>query len=215
MIKKSNKSNKSRKTSNRGNRISFGLNAFPNQLRNTLRYADEVTLAVSVGFGKYIFSCNGMFDPNITGVGHQPLYFDQLTAVYDHYTVYKSRIRVLVAHPASQTTAVLTSLYIDDDTSTVGDASLASERPGAKSTYNVPSVYKANTLTMSWDGIKAFGPTPMTDPNLQGTVAANPTEQQFYVIQVYDSGLNTFSAKVQVVMEFDAIWDEFVTVTNS
>ena len=35
-----------------------------------------------------------MFHPDKSSVGHQPMYFDQLQAIYDHFTVINSRIKV-------------------------------------------------------------------------------------------------------------------------
>ena len=53
---------------------------FPDTLQTTLRYQETLSLSSTSGslFG-YIYNLNGLYDPNHTGVGHQPLYFDQLT----------------------------------------------------------------------------------------------------------------------------------------
>lgn len=40
------------------------------------------------------FSANGIYDPNITGIGHQPLGHDQWLTFYNHYCVIGSRINV-------------------------------------------------------------------------------------------------------------------------
>lgn len=38
--------------------------------------------------GSYVFQINGPYDPNVTGIGHQPLGFDQLMLMYEHYIYY-------------------------------------------------------------------------------------------------------------------------------
>jgi len=65
---------------------------FPKQMTMTHVYEDVITLT-SVGgiIQTYLFSANGMYDPNITATGHQPYYFDQMTALYNHYTVIGSK----------------------------------------------------------------------------------------------------------------------------
>lgn len=58
------------------------------------KYVEDVTLpaTVSGSIGTYTFIANGMYDPNLTGTGHQPMGFDQLMAQYNHYTVLGAKI---------------------------------------------------------------------------------------------------------------------------
>lgn len=74
---------------------SHGL-GYPMRYRTTLRYVEMSTSISSVlgAMGKYTFSANSCFDPNTTGAGHQPMYFDQLSAVYKYYRVVGSKITV-------------------------------------------------------------------------------------------------------------------------
>lgn len=44
--------------------------------------------------GSYVFQLNGLYDPNITGAGHQPLGFDQLMLMYEHGTVIGAQAKV-------------------------------------------------------------------------------------------------------------------------
>ena len=77
--------------------IRLGKQPIPKQLYNRLKYAETINVPIGVGgTGNYLYSCNGMYDPNITGTGHQPMYFDQFTAMYDHYTVLKSMMKATV-----------------------------------------------------------------------------------------------------------------------
>ncbi len=193
----------------------FGKQSFPKHLTNTLVYVEQQALAVATGFGKYIWSCNGLYDPNISGTGHQPLYFDQLMALYNHYTVVRSRIRVHVAGASSLTNPYFISLYVDDDTTTATDALLAAERINSASGVATPATSPFPVLTSSWDARKWFGPNPQDQAELRGTVSANPTEQSYYIVQAYEpSGGNT-TLQMFVRIEFDVIWDELVTIAAS
>lgn len=42
----------------------------------------------------YVYLANGMYDPDYTGTGHQPKYFDQWGALYKRYLVFGSKIYV-------------------------------------------------------------------------------------------------------------------------
>ena len=59
-------------------------------------FSQAITLDPSLGGTPvgYIFSANGLYDPDITGVGHQPVGFDQMGQMFDHYTVIAAKIRV-------------------------------------------------------------------------------------------------------------------------
>ena len=196
-------------------RINVGKQAFPKQLQNTLRFAETIQLTLTTGLATYLYSCNGLFDPNVTGAGHQPLYFDQLAAIYDHYTVLRSRIKVTFGTTATLVVPQLYSIYVDDDTTVVANAVIGSERPGAVCKFVNPLTDTPPTLYLNWDGKATFGSDMMSDKDMQGTASSNPTEQSFYVIQQYDSGGITTTPLMFVEMEFDVVWDEFVTVAAS
>lgn len=53
-----------------------------------LSYADVVGIASTTSPGVHVFRGNSLFDPDLTGTGHQPLGFDQWSAFYQSYMVY-------------------------------------------------------------------------------------------------------------------------------
>lgn len=53
-----------------------------------MRYATTLTLDMNrVTLGYHLLRANGLYDPDTTGVGHQPLYRDQMAALYTNYMV--------------------------------------------------------------------------------------------------------------------------------
>jgi hypothetical protein len=74
-------------------------------LKRTLRYADTVLLtSTSGGTAFYQFRANSCFDPDLTGTGHQPRYYDQLcTSVgpYQTYRVLSSTVRLCIPPSSS------------------------------------------------------------------------------------------------------------------
>lgn len=70
----------------------------------TLRYAQMISLDPkpealgATGSNVWQFCGNGLYDPDITGVGHQPMYFDNYAALYNKYRVIKSYISVTVVN---------------------------------------------------------------------------------------------------------------------
>lgn len=45
------------------------------------------------------YSLNGLYDPNITGVGHQPMGFDELMAIYTQYKVVSTKVELTWSNP--------------------------------------------------------------------------------------------------------------------
>lgn len=73
---------------------------FPASLTTRLNYAEtglNVTSSSGGFSGAYSFGLNNLFDPNETGVGHQPRYYDTMcgavggTAPYQQYCVYAAK----------------------------------------------------------------------------------------------------------------------------
>lgn len=74
------------------------LNPFPNTKLVRHKYCDVVPL-VSLGAGliqRYQWRANSTYDPDYTGVGHQPMFRDEMAAQYNYYTVLSARLIVTI-----------------------------------------------------------------------------------------------------------------------
>lgn len=193
----------------------FGNQPFPKQLRNTLRYCDVINSTMTAGIAKHVFKANGMYDPDVTGVGHQPLYFDQVSAIYDHWTVVASRIRVVPMTAAGFN--ILFTLYMDDDTVTVTSAEEAMEQPNCKWTAINPSVAKIPTLYGKFNASASMGSfDPLAADSLKGTSVADPTELSYFVVQAHEeSGSLNTTINYAIQIEYDVVWTELKTMGQS
>lgn len=193
--------------------VSVGHQPFPPLLKNTLKYTEMVTVTLTAGAGTYVFTCNGVYDPNVTGTGTQPLYFDQTSAVYDHYTVVASRAKFQLNDSSNKATTIC--LFTDDDATTTGNAIVGASRPGAVSWSGNPSVQPVKPLYKSWSAYKAFGPNVTSQTQLQGSPSANPTELQCFIFQINDVAGTSYNVGVYVEIEYDCIWNEISTIAVS
>lgn len=187
---------------------------FPNRLFIKHKYAELFTLTSTTGsLATYQFSCNGMFDPNITGTGHQPMYFDELGAIYDHYTVVKSVAKFTITYGSTVNSGAIT-LTIDDDVAISSNANFAAEQGTAIQKFIGAQDGSPTVLTKTWTA-KQFGPQALDNDNLQGTTSANPVEQSYYTL--YFTALNLQTAVVNVGVEiiYHAVWDELRTNAGS
>lgn len=184
---------------------------FPLQMQCTLRYVDFLSITSAAGvIGVQKFRCNGMFDPNQSGTGHQPMYFDTLMSVYDHYTVLQSKLTVRFVQPASLTTTSYVAVHIDDDTTTPTTLLATAEQSTASDTVLQATDNTTHRLVKYWDAKKYFGPDPLDNDNLQGTSSADPVEQSIYCI-TYSNSAVTSTLEGLVEIEYTAVFDELKT----
>jgi len=73
---------------------------FPDRMVTKLRYVDNISLTGAANVvGASVFRFNSAFDPDLSGVGHQPMYFDQFcgalgVAPYNRYRVISAKATV-------------------------------------------------------------------------------------------------------------------------
>lgn len=68
---------------------------FPSTMRNILRYSETINMDPGAGVpSHYLFKATSIFDPNATGVGHQPYGHDTLAGIYNHYEVEEAIITI-------------------------------------------------------------------------------------------------------------------------
>ncbi len=80
------------------------VNPFPPIMYTKQTYSDLDTYTTGAGgiLGvEQIFSMNDMFDPDFTGVGHQPYGRDQMALLYNRYKVTKITVNVIFSDPSA------------------------------------------------------------------------------------------------------------------
>lgn len=191
---------------------------FPKQLRMKQRWVVPFTVTTGAGTLSTIqVSCNGLYEPSASFGGHQPMYFDTLATLYNHFTCLNSKITV--ACYATSTYGILAGVYIEDDTTkTPTYSGAAAEQNSSSFGLVAPGGAGGNVVTFrkSWSASEAFGPNPLANDNLQGTVAANPTEQQHFTVfaQHLDS-TQIVAITGTLTVEYDAVWDELKNLNTN
>lgn len=177
--------------------------------RTKLRYAYHAVFQCST-VTNLVFRAGSLFDPEYAVGGHQPYYYDQLSALYQHYIVHKSKINVtatgygiLAAPTASTSTLVLRG----DDTATglTTTKTTLMELPGSKF-VKFPAWNTGNSvtrqLTMSYDKNKIFKNFKNSD--LQAQVGTNPAEDWYFIVSGWtDSGPTAQNIWLDVIIDYD------------
>lgn len=197
--------------------ITRGGTGFPNKIVMKHKYVELVGLSITSGAkGTYTFSCNNMWDPNVSSIGHQPLYRDQLAAIYNHYTVIGARIKVSFTNASSTyTTPVYCTVYVDDDNAVTNAALVGSiEQKGARVKYLSNSGEPA-VLISKWSAKRTFGGSVLSNNQLTASVGSSPTEQSYFILGVQPNDSSTITINALVELEYITVWSELTDIGSS
>lgn len=159
----------------------------------------------------YVFSANGMYDPNITGTGHQPLGFDQLAAIFDKYTVIGSKIKVSFIN-FEGTYENMVSLYVSDDPVPSTSMQQMIEDGACKYTTLTPTTGSRTYATLTHQAsIKKLSAVKniMDSADLFGYSGANPVNQWYWILCAQPNHTtDTANVRIAVQIDYIAIWTD-------
>jgi len=190
--------------------IPLGL-GFPRKVSTTHKYVTQnLITSTAAAMQTYRFSANGMFDPDITNTGHQPMHFDELGAIYDHYVVLGSKITIQFSNAETPGGELMVCIILNDDTNispgSVNAALENSDVVGCLVSNNNQRVY---SLSKTFSAKKVYGGESVNNPNMIGTVTANPSEQSYFDIHVQSCKAATTTAiRFLATIEYYAEWTE-------
>lgn len=176
-----------------------------------LRYCEAITINPGIGVaGTYVFSANGLYDPNVSGTGHQPYGFDQLMALYNHYYTTGARIKVSVIGVDNFSYTIGVKLC-DSQYLTSNTPDWLLEQPGFKRkivSYSPAGLI--NSISQNFSCKKFFRLKNkafiLADDTLSGSASANPAEQAYFVIvlQPVVNGADLVNCTLQVEIDYIA-----------
>lgn len=182
----------------RPRRVPLPLGGFPDRKIVKLKYAELITLnpnaAESAVPTMNHFRANSLYDPNQSGTGHQPRGFDELAAIYDHYTVIGSKLKVTFENDvdiAALTAGQYCFAMLQDTTSAPGTlVDLLEEGSRNQVAYRQRNTTtgRSITLTRTYSPHKFFG-IPKKDSVVSNAlhtpnVGSNPAEDAIYTVGV-------------------------------
>lgn len=180
-----------------------GKSGVPQAMNVKLKYTDSISVTSGTA-NAFTFGLNSMYDPNISGIGHQPMGYDQWTAFYDKYRVNACKVKLTVVNgynPLSSTQPLYIGIWPDYQYSgSALNLTKLLEQP------NVSYDFVTAELGGGSDSIKSiefytscanyFGLTKAqysAEESYSAPVTANPTKPAYVCIQTsgFSSGATT------------------------
>lgn len=182
--------------------------------RSRLVYNDNRTItSTAAASNSYVYSVNGLYDPDITGTGHQPIGFDQLISLYDHYTVTNCKITVNFVNE-STVDNVYVGIAIFPDPNNEPNATKLVENGLMKRGWlaKLDSNSKSQCILSHSCRVSRINGRPESiigDDLYRGDVASNPQEQTYWHIFAYNiATLTSTTVRFDVILEYDATFTE-------
>lgn len=204
----------------------FGMNPriLPLKFATTLKYVQNVTITNSVvGIcNAHTFRANSIYDPDFTGTGHQPRGTDQFLgsgALYEHFTVVGSKIRVRFNNTNATTTALCGIWLREASTFSTTKSDNLEVRTGRwkqlpPSNNGVQPVVTTMTYSPKFSGIAK----PWTSNTaIRGLASGNPSIEAYYHVWVcaQDDTLNIGAVNATVEIEYAVVFSEPYTPAES
>lgn len=185
---------------------------FPDSLVTKLKYGSLITLtSTSNSLARQVYEMGNVYDPDYSGIGHQPMFFDQYTPIYNKYVVLGSVIKATFS-PIANTTGtsqpsgpMLIGIIEDYDTSLAAtNAEWLIESNKSKSTFlNVATGgNNVKTIMATYSPQTSLGIAP-DDDTVASLVSGNPSSRYFVNVFMTETGLATpSSCNVKVEIEY-------------
>lgn len=196
------------------------INGFPDRYRTFLTYTERVTVTSTTGAtATYRFAGNGLFDPNITGTGAQPINYDAFSAQYGKYRCHGSKISLVCPNSAGTVSADVV-LYPENSTTSIAIEE-ALGQPYAKSIFGANYAGGGNpVITSGITSGKVLGRNVREFEGSDLTAAAytaNPSDIWYWTILFNSTDRSTtlsaapFTVKIVYDVEF---FDRFPSVLS-
>lgn len=175
----------------------------PKILVANMRYCQTVSLNPSLAtpLATQLFRCNNIYDPDQSGVGHQPYLHDWYQQIYNHYQVLKARIKCeFIAGASTQSQSNCTiGIAVSDDTTVETDLNAVREQRGAK--MKLLAQDQTKVITHGYNGYKMYGRDNMS--KTRALFGAAPEEEAYWQVFVMPTDLAVDLGAVQVQVTID------------
>jgi len=198
------------------NRVPIGSSPIAPKHLVRMKYTDVLdwnvtTLATDI----QQFNLNSLFDPDVTGTGHQPYGFDQLAALYAHYRVFKCSWHIQFA-PSNERLHI-TVIPINGNASPTSISSAGEQPRGVTKAMSFDGGMPCNFNGSIWLP-RLTGATSVqykTDDRYSAANNASPTEVMRLSILVYNPSGSTVDTSMSITLIYHAEFYDPLTLGPS
>ena len=185
----------------------------PNKCKSTLYFSQAYAIQTGVAgiAGSQVYAANGVYDPYITGGGHQPRGWDQLIQMYNSATVIASKITL---HCGTQEGAadITYSISLRDTSTAITDPKDVFEYGNAQhlTLSRTGSGDSIGVLTSACNPNQFLGiKNPMDAIEVRNSDASNPSKLCYWHVNLTTLGnSDTSDNYYRLILEYQVIFSE-------
>lgn len=192
--------------------------ALPKSRVTTLHYTEQHNMALG---DNLTYMINSAFDPNAAIGGHQPLGYDQWSAMYTKYYVIGAKYKFTMAYDAAVQAAVPAQFVVTLDRNTTPNATWVTNIEHNKGSGQVilpATAEKTVSLEGTFSLKKFFNLSNIKDNHsVGGTISGNPSYPAYVILQSKDftGAAGAYEFTCQVDIEQTVLWTEPAEVSGS
>lgn len=184
----------------------------PQKLLGKFKYTDYAVISTGAGtnFYELIFKANSLFDPHLSGGTRngQPLFYDQLSALYRRYRVNGCKIDVSFISSSSSASTGGVQMIVHANSIATADTVTYADDPNTLMEQNntIAKVCSAlgtgpQPLRMKmYRNRKTMFPLTFNDSNQSAAVTADPSTLWYYHVSLFDLAHDTVGGSVNCIV---------------
>jgi len=184
----------------------------PDKFLNRMRYSEAFALDPGAGsIASYLFNANGIYDPNESGIGHQPTGFDVMMNIYYEWIVLGARCKVIFTSQSNTATGLAyCGVALRNSTSSIADVDEAIENKNGS--YSLLGSYYSKpgtTVVKNFSAKKFFGSKFISsDADLKGSDSGDPPVRCYFHVWAGSIGGSTDPASLyaRVAIDYTVLW---------
>lgn len=201
-----------------------GYSPFGNTYMAKLPYCEDIIQTTNIAGNQAVvhrWRLNGMFDPNQTGAGHQPRFFDQLTPLYGRYRVHGAYVSATFNDPGADGIFVGVNVY----NAFVGQNSVEGKLTSDIRERKLATVYPLNnsgsqhkTIGFYVPMAKIMGQTAAqytADLNTAATISADPISQAYLETFVVSPTQGAISVSLSLKITYYVTFSDYKAPAQS
>lgn len=188
-----------------------------------LRYSDIITIPASTSGTpeSYVYRANSLYDPQHALGGHQPLGFDEMMAMYNHYTVIGAKLTLSPLYTAPSTAIMYGVTLAAGPTNPYASAGLSYIVENRNRKYGYVQTSHdgiPKSVTYRFSAKKFFScKSVVGDASYKGDASNDPTEgAYFHCFHVArDGSTSTTALGYKISITYIAVFTEPKTIAQS